>query len=162
MRFILFFLGFCLLLSGCSSVKQNSKESKIIEIDAYKAEDIPFEDGSGRATIVYEKPGSVNDDGLFDVIVLAKGLDPEGKYEILLRGDNGTGVTFGPEANIVMRFGSMAGETIFQPNEQGELYVSMKNPLRIVSSVNEVRVVVTKNEKVTLKTTPFTLTKKGD
>ncbi|MGP9043936.1 hypothetical protein [Cytobacillus kochii] len=42
---IVYLLGFGIFLIGCSN------ESSIIKVEAYKAEDIPFEEGSGRVTI---------------------------------------------------------------------------------------------------------------
>lgn len=96
-------------------------------------------------------------EGTIDVIVLAKGLKPTANYEISLEGDN----VFGPKENIEIRFGTMVGETLFQPNEQGELYVSMKNPLRIISNAKEVRVIVSENEKEVLRTEPFIVLKKS-
>ncbi len=54
----------------------------------------------------------------------------------------------------------MVGETLFQPNEQGELYVSMKNPLRIILNAKQVRVIVSENDKEVLRTEPFILSKK--
>ncbi|WP_445477402.1 hypothetical protein ACULLL_12805 [Lysinibacillus irui] len=156
-RIIITLLGFGLILTGCSN------EASVTEVRAYKAEDIPFEDGSGRVTIAFED--TILDDGaivegIIDVIVLAKGLKPTTNYEISLKGDNNQGVVFGPKENINIRFGTMVGETLFQPNEQGELYVSMKNPLRIISNAKEVRVIVSENEKEVLRTEPFIVSKK--
>lgn len=154
--FIIILLGFGLLLTGCSN------GASVTEVGAYMAEDIPFEDGTGRVTIVYEEiiDDSTIDDGIIDVIVLAKGLTPTGNYEISLGGDNNGGVVFGPEENVEIRFGTMVGGTLFQPNEQGELYVSMKNPLRIIDG-KEVRVIVSENGKEVLRTQPFIVSKKN-
>lgn len=154
---IVFIFGLVLLLTGCST------ETGITEVGVYKAEDIHFEDGSGRVTIVFEEP-YINDgavvDGLIDVIVLAKGLNPNEKYEISLKGENNQGVIFGPKENINLRFGVIEGETLFHPNKQGELFVSMKNPIRVVSEANEVRVIVSQGGKEILRTNPFILAKK--
>lgn len=157
-RNIITFLVFGLVLMGCSN------KASVTEVTVYKAEDIPFEDGSGRVTIAFED--TILDDGVIvegtiDVIVLAKGLKPTANYEISLEGDNNQGVVFGPQENIEIRFGTMVGETLFQPNEQGELYVSMKNPLRIISNAKEVRVIVSENEKEVLRTEPFIVFKKS-
>lgn len=151
---IIILLGFG-LLTGCS------KEASVIEVGAYMAEDIPFEDGTGRVTIAFEDlidDGTI-DDGVIDVIVLAKGLKPTANYKISLGGDNNQGVAFGPEENVEIRFGTMVGATLFQPNEQGELYVSMKNPLRIING-KEVRVIVSEKGKEVLRTQPFIVSKK--
>lgn len=151
---IIILLGFG-LLTGCSN------EASVTEVGAYMAEDIPFEDGPGRVTIAFEDiidDGTI-DDGIIDVIVLAKGLKPTAKYKISLGGDNNQGVAFGPEENVEIRFGTMVGATLFQPNEQGELYVSMKNPLRIING-KEVRVIVSENGKEVLRTQPFIVSKK--
>ncbi|MFS0574981.1 hypothetical protein AB1K83_05065 [Sporosarcina sp. 179-K 3D1 HS] len=154
---IIILLGFGLLLTGCSN------EASVIEVGVYKAEDIPFEDGSGRVTIAFED--TILDDGaivegIIDVIVLAKELKTTANYEISLEGDNHQGVVFGPKENVEIRFGTIVGETLFQPNEQGELYVSMKNPLRIISNAKEVRVIVSENGKEVLRTEPFIVSKK--
>ncbi|MFB5089677.1 hypothetical protein PGC35_21250 [Psychrobacillus sp. PGGUH221] len=152
--FIINLLVFGLLLTGCSN------EASITEVGAYMAEDIPFEDGTGRVTVAFEAiDDSTIDDGIIDVIVLAKGLKPTANYEISLGGDNYEGVVFGPEENVEIRFGTMVGGTLFQPNEQGELYVSMKNPLRIIDG-KEVRVIVSENGKEVLRTQPFIVSKK--
>ncbi len=156
-RIIITLLGFGLILTGCSN------EESVTEVRVYKAEDIPFEDGSGRVTIAFED--TILDDGaivegIIDVIVLAKGLKPTTNYEISLEGDNNQGVVFGPKENIEIRFGTMVGETLFQPNEQGELYVSMKNPLRIISKAKEVRVIISEKGKEVLRTEPFIVSKK--
>lgn len=156
-RIIITLLGFGLILTGCSN------ETSVTEVRVYKAEDIPFEDGSGRVTIAFEDT-ILNDgaivEGIIDVIVLAKGLKPTTNYEISLEGDNNQGVVFGPKENIEIRFGTMVGETLFQPNEQGELYVSMKNPLRIISNAKEVRVIISEKGKEVLRTEPFIVSKK--
>ncbi|MDF2066774.1 hypothetical protein [Bacillus sp. Cr_A10] len=147
--FIINLLVFGLLLTGCSN------GASITEVGAYMAEDIPFEDGTGRVTVAFEAiDDSTIEDGIIDVIVLAKGLKPTGNYEISLGG-----VVFGPEENVEIRFGTMVGGTLFQPNEQGELYVSMKNPLRIIDG-KEVRVIVSENGKEVLRTQPFIVSKK--
>ncbi|WP_155922207.1 hypothetical protein [Bacillus sp. EB01] len=150
-------LGFGLFFGGCSN-----KEG-IKEVEAYKAEDVSFEDETGRVTILFEDPfideGEITD-GIFNVIVLAKGLDPTANYDISLRGDNNQGVNFGPKENVELRFGTIVGETLFQPNQQGELFVSMKNPLRIISKAKEIRVIVSEDGKEVLRTEPFKVSKK--
>ncbi|WP_059173994.1 hypothetical protein [Bacillus sp. FJAT-27445] len=169
---IIILLGMGMVLTGCSN------KGNVIEVEVFKAEDIPFEKGSGRATIVFETPffdngtiihnfsedelseGGKIIDGMIDVIVLAKELKPSGNYEILLKGDSNQGVVFGPKENVEIRFGSMVGETLFQPNEQGELFVSMKNPLRVISNAEEIRVIVLEDGKEVLRTEPFIVSKK--
>lgn len=150
---IIILLGFGLVLTGCS------KEESVTEVRAYMAEDIPLEDGSGRVTIAFEQIiDDTIEDGIIDVIVLVKGLKPTANYEISLGGDNSEGVVFGPKENVEVRFGTMVGGTLFQPNEQGELYVSMKNPLRIING-KEVRVYVSENGKEVLSSQPFMVSK---
>ncbi len=151
---IIILLGFGLVLTGCSN------EESVTEVTAYMAEDIPLEDGSGRVTIAFEQiiDDSSIEDGIIDVIVLAKGLKPTANYEISLEGDNSEGVVFGPKENVELRFGTMVGGTLFQPNEQGELYVSMKNPLRIING-KEVRVYVSENGKEVLSSQLFMVSK---
>lgn len=151
---IIILLGFGLVLTGCSN------EESVTEVTAYMAEDIPLEDGSGRVTIAFEQiiDDSSIEDGIIDVIVLAKGLKPTANYEISLEGDNSVGVVFGPKENVELRFGTMVGGTLFQPNEQGELYVSMKNPLRIING-KEVRVYVSENGKEVLSSQLFVVSK---
>lgn len=155
---IIFLLGFGMLLTGCSN------KASVIEVGVYKAEDIPFKDGSGRVTIIFEDAqideGGAIIDGIIDVIVLAKGLKPTGNYEIALEGDNNPVVVFGPGENVEFRLGTMVGETLLQPNHQGELFVSMKNPVRLISKVKAVRVVVSEDGKKVLKTEPFIMSKK--
>ena len=146
-------LGFGLVLTGCSN------EESVTEVRAYMAEDIPLKDGSGRVTIAFEQMiDDTIEDGIIDVIVLVKGLKPTANYEISLGGDNSEGVVFGPKENVEVRFGTMVGGTLFQPNEQGELYVSMKNPLRIING-KEVRVYVSENGKEVLSSQLFMVSK---
>lgn len=147
-------LGFGLVLTGCSN------EESVTEVRAYMAEDIPLKDGSGRVTIAFEQiiEDSTFEDGIIDVIVLVKGLKPTANYEISLGGDNSEGVVFGPKENVEVRFGTMVGGTLFQPNEQGELYVSMKNPLRIIDG-KEARVYVSENGKEVLSSQLFMVSK---
>lgn len=81
---IIIFFGLGLLLAGCSN------EASVTEVGAYMAEDKPFEDGVGRVTIAFESliDDSKIDDGIIDVIVLAKGLKPTANYEISLGREN--------------------------------------------------------------------------
>ncbi|MCK6208190.1 hypothetical protein KZX50_22375 [Bacillus infantis] len=131
---IVFILGFGLLLTGCTN------DSSVTKVEAYKAEDIPLEEGSGRVTIAVVP--AISDeitvsDGLIDVIISVKGLKHSANYEVLLEGDSNQGVVFGPKENVRITFGTMVGETLFKPNEQGELFVSMQHPLRIVLNAEE-------------------------
>ncbi|MEK5108788.1 hypothetical protein LG276_05430 [Cytobacillus kochii] len=154
---IVYLLGFGIFLIGCSN------ESSIIKVEAYKAEDIPFEEGSGRVTIAVNEPISDEvaiSDGLIEVIVSAKGLKHSANYEISLEGEKNQGVVFGPKENVKITFGTMVGDTLFKPNEQGELFVSMQNPLRIVLNVKETRVVVSEDGKEILRTEPFIVSEK--
>ncbi|MFD1738678.1 hypothetical protein ACFSCX_19345 [Bacillus salitolerans] len=145
-------LGLGLLLAGCSD------KASVTEVAAYKAEDIPFEGGIGRVTIAFEEPilkdGKIVD-GLIDVIVFARELKSGEEYEIYIGEENKRGVIFGPEENVELRFGTLIDETFFHPNAQGELFVSMKNPLRIFSKVEEVRVFVSQDGQEVLKSEPF-------
>ncbi|WP_281203356.1 hypothetical protein, partial [Cytobacillus kochii] len=59
-------------------------------------------------------------DGLIEVIVSAKGLKHSVNYEISLEGEKNQGVVFGPKENVKITFGTMVGDTLFKPNEQGE------------------------------------------
>ncbi|MFC4408877.1 hypothetical protein ACFOZY_00365 [Chungangia koreensis] len=149
-RIVISILVLGLFVTGCSN------EEAVMEVEVYTAEDIPFEDGTGRVTIAVE---DINDDGssvdgIIDIIVLAKGLKPTGNYKISFGESSQQGIVFGPEENVVIRFGTMDGKTSFQPNEQGELYVSMKNPLRVIHG-KEVRVFVLENGKEVLRSEPF-------
>lgn len=145
-RIIIILLGLGLFVTGCSN------EEAVMEVEAYTAEDVPFEEGTGRVTITFED--LFEGDGAIDIIVLAKGLKPTGNYEITLGESREQGILFGPEANVEIRFGTMNGETSFQPNEQGELYVSMKNPLRVMDG-KEIRVFVSEDGKEVLISEPF-------
>lgn len=156
MRLMIAVTLFVLLLTGCTPLNENQVESKLIQVGENQAEDIPFVKGQGRTTIVYEKKSTEN--GLMDVSVLLKELNTEETYQISIVRDDKIEVLFGPKENVDLKFGKMVGETLFKPNNQGELFVSMANPTRLVLGAKQVRIkVTTKDGKEKIATSPFTL-----
>lgn len=135
---------------GCSN-ESITKEITLIEPD--QINEVSFTDESGRATIVHNMTRGV------DIIVSAKDLNPAERYEItIFQKDGERGVTFGPEANLDIKMGSIEGETILLPNQNGDLYVSMLNPERIFSDAEQLTIVVsTTDQKVVLESYPFKL-----
>ncbi|URN93781.1 MAG: hypothetical protein NAG76_18410 [Candidatus Pristimantibacillus lignocellulolyticus] len=135
---------------GCSN-ESITKEITLIEPD--QINEVSFTDKSGRATIVHNMTRGV------DIIVSAKDLNPAERYEItIFQKDGERGVTFGPEANLDIKMGSIEGETILLPNQNGDLYVSMLNPERIFSDAEQLTIVVsTTDQKVVLESYPFKL-----
>lgn len=125
------------VLTGCS----NSKDiQEFIEVRIGQAIDIPFTNGNGRLTVAY------SENTIIDLVVLAKELDPKRDYSIYLVRDNQVVLIFGPEENIDIKLGTMDGETVFKPNDMGELFVSMKNPERMMLGANELKIVIKQDE----------------
>ena len=147
MRFLLATLLFIFSI-GCSN-KTIMKEILLIGPD--QIYEVSFTDDSSRATIVNNITRGV------DIIISANDLDPADSYEIaIVHNDENDGVTFGPEANLDIKMGSIEGETILHSNHNGDLYVSMLNPERIFSGAEQVKIVIrTINQKVILESYPF-------
>lgn len=149
MRYL--FAALLIMISiGCSN-EAISNNITLIEPD--QINEVSFTDKSGRATIVHNMTRGV------DIIVSAKDLNPAERYEIaIVQKDGERGVTFGPEVNLDIKMGSIEGETILLPNQNGDLYVSMLNPERIFSDAEQLTIVVsTTDQKVVLESYPFKL-----
>ncbi len=146
--------AFLLVLTGCSTTTAQKPKTELVQLEVNRAEDLPFNSGSGRATVVFEETG------IIDILVLAKGLNPEKTYEITLVKDSRDVVIFGPKENMKIRFGTMVGETLFKPNPKGELFVSMRNPLRMAEDGTELKIkVTTKEGKEILTSASFVIKK---
>jgi len=108
---------------------------------------LPFEEGQGYALIVKEE--------IPDFIVWVKGLDPNEFYTVQFQRDELGGVTFGPEANVDVRIGTIDGEVLFKPNVNGELYVSMRNAPSMYEGAAELTFYIeTEAGKEVLRTIP--------
>ncbi|MBT2289263.1 hypothetical protein J7E73_08970 [Paenibacillus albidus] len=145
--------------SGCStneSTREKTNNEVLKVSSSQQLQELTFESGVGRAIIVFEE-------GIADCIIYAKGLNPEEKYTISLIGDHGasSGVIFGPIENIKMRVGSLEEEVMFKPNSEGELFVSMRNPIRIFTAAKEELFfkIESENKKVIMKTSSFLVNK---
>lgn len=136
MRYAFLFLCGFILMSGCTVVEENtepeSTEDKVIQVAAHQQiQVLPFQDGAGSATLVF-------DAGMADIIVTADGLNPDERYTIAVEG----AVVFGPEENVQVRVGAIEDETLFVPNAEGELYVSMANLTRVLLQRSDLSVVI--------------------
>lgn len=143
-RVIIIFL-LLMLISGCSSSAdgehiQTEVGEPISINENQQLQILPFINGEGNVTIILEDPNSA------DFIVTAEGLDPKERYQIVLEG----GMMFGPEDNVRVRVGSLNNETEFSSNAEGELWVSMVNPLRLIQGKDGLvfRILNDKNQTV--------------
>ena len=129
------------LLAGCSDAPKTEKESdkgpaqetrgvKVIQDDA----DLQFPKGKGSVKLDFQKDA-------INFIVAAEELSPDWAYSIKIV--NGTGgVTFGPEENVDISAGEVAGATAFKPDRDGRLIVSMANPDRVVEGSRGVSIAI--------------------
>lgn len=156
MRQLLVVVTFLVVSTGCSETESTLEKTTINEVlkltNPQQLQELTFESGVGRAVMIFEEGG-------VDCIIYAKELNPVEKYTISLVGDNGTspGVMFGPIENVKMRVGSLESEVMFKPNSEGELFVSMRNPIRIFTAAKEGLFfkIESENKKVIMKTAPF-------
>lgn len=133
------------LLSGCSnSIVRIGKDQEVREI--------PFTNGDGHAIVVVER-------NAVDCMIVADGLKAGEKYTIVLDSDKGrSGVTFGPKENVDLRVGTLQDDIYFVPNSEGELFVSMRNPVRMFEGIKEQQFEIKdRKEKIVMKTKPFQL-----
>jgi|GEM_PF-6476625 len=151
MRILILAILSMILLSSCSMTDPAEKKDDVIQIGKNQAFDIPFEEGAGRVTVIYQN-------GVVDFNLLAKELDQEESFEVNLNVDGQTAVIFGPEGNMRIQLGKMTGETLFQANEQGELVISMLNPERIVQAEEDARIIIRNSKgEIVKQTSPFIL-----
>lgn len=151
-----------LSLTSCSKSAEklvenpiSTKSTLIQVVDKQQIQDIPFENGQGLVMVVFDQ-----DSASADCIVVARGLKPEEEYKISLIGDNG-GVLFGPKENVQIRVGTLEGEVTFRPNSEGELFVSMRNPTRILTEAKElIFKIETKDNKEFTRTISFVVNKR--
>ncbi|WP_248924061.1 hypothetical protein [Paenibacillus hamazuiensis] len=117
---------------GCANPEPPPKMGILTVKKSQEMQELAFDNGNGRAVVIFEGPG-------VDCIVYASGLNPKEKYTISLWADDGSspGVMWGPEENVKIRVGSLEGDTLFKPNSEGELYVSMLNPIRMFTGAKE-------------------------
>lgn len=140
MRIVTLILGAILLLTVSTGCSDSEDIQKLIEVRSGQAIDIPLTNGNGRLTVTYYE------NKIIDLMVLAKGLDPYKNYSIHLVRDDQVVLFFGPEENIDIKLGKMDGETIFKPNDMGELFVSMKNPERLMLGAIELKLEIKQEE----------------
>ncbi|MGM0880727.1 MAG: hypothetical protein ACQEXQ_06745 [Bacillota bacterium] len=156
MRQLLIVAALLVVSTGCSNTEstlERTRKNEVLKLSKpQQLQELPFESGIGRAIIIFEESGA-------DCIIYAKGLNPREKYTISLVVDNGlsSGVMFGPIENVKMRVGSLEDEVMFKPNSEGELFVSMRNPIRFFTAANEELFfkIESENKKVIMKTVPF-------
>jgi len=150
--------GFALsvFLAGCSEMPTTSEKTsndEVIQITkSQQLQELTFENGSGRALLIFEENGA-------ECLIFAEGLNPKETYTISLVGDNGAspGVMFGPIENVKLRIGFLEDEIMFKPNTEGELFVSMRNPMRILTAAKKEMYfkIESENKKRTMKTSSF-------
>ncbi|MDQ0271442.1 hypothetical protein [Cytobacillus purgationiresistens] len=109
----------------------NQIEAKVIN----EADEIHFSNGNGRVQISFVEEAT-------QFLVLAEKLNPKQTYSISLGNNDGGGVIFGPEENVELSKGEIVGDTSFQPNANGELFVSMLNPNRVVQKKSELTILI--------------------
>ncbi|MDQ0339795.1 hypothetical protein J2S00_002588 [Caldalkalibacillus uzonensis] len=153
MRMLLFLSALIVMVAGCS-FSTDQRENDIVKIQASQhIHDIPFENGQGRAIVVFEEQGTV------DFVVLAHSLDPEGEYTIFFKTNDNRGVLFGAEDNVKTKVGKFVGELTFKPNAQGELMVSMQNPIRMIEGTQGYLFVIeTEEGEEVRRTVPIEIT----
>ncbi|MDQ0874319.1 hypothetical protein QFZ77_002978 [Paenibacillus sp. V4I3] len=160
MRQLLVVVALLVVSTGCSNTESTIEKTTKNEVlnlpKSQQLQELPFESGIGRAIIIFEESGA-------DCIIYAKGLNPGEKYTISLVVDNGVspGVIFGPIENVKMKVGSLEDEVMFKPNSEGELFVSMRNPIRLFTVAKEELFfkIESENKKVIMKTVPFLVNK---
>lgn len=141
--------------AGCSL--SNDSENMEVELNEsiqinenQQLQILPFVNGEGNVTIIFEDSNSA------DFIVTATGLDPKELYQIVLEG----GMVFGPEENVRIRVGSLNNETDFSPNAEGELWVSMVNPVRLIQAKEGLKFKITNDKnQVVMNTRLFHINK---
>ncbi len=149
-----------IFFAGCSeksSMQENTAKDEVLKITkSQQLQELTFVDGISRAIIIFE-------DDAADILIYAKGLDSNVKYRISLIGDNGAspGVMFGPIENVKLRVGSLEDEVMFKPNSEGELFMSMRNPIRILTAAKKELYfkIESENKKVNMKTSSFLVNK---
>ncbi len=148
------------VFSGCSnseSTLEQTTESEVLQATKpQQLQELAFETGVGRAIIIFEE-------GIADCIIYAKGVNLKEKYRISLIVDNGDspGVMFGPKENVETRVGSLEGEVTFKPNSEGELFVSMRNPIGMFTAAKEEFFfrIESEDKKVRINTSPILVNK---
>ncbi|WP_246939648.1 hypothetical protein [Bacillus pinisoli] len=127
---------------------EKMKDNPVAKVQKESKKDMPIEKGNGNVTIEYDHSG-------VNTTIHAYKLDPKQLYEIFI-GD----ILFGPEQNVIIRHGNMNSDTLFRPDSNGELLVSMYNPIRVLGKEKELKVTVKKYEESNvLVTIPFRLEK---
>ena len=139
-KYVFIFLAIS-LLAGCSDASetekavdkgpaQESSELKVIQDDA----DLPLPKGKGIVKLEFQEDA-------INFIVEAEGLSPDWTYSIKIVNGAG-GVTFGPEENVNIAAGELAGATAFKPDNDGRLIVSMANPDRVIEGSQGVSIAI--------------------
>ena len=151
--------GFVLLLSvmlaacsdegslGGQEVQADQDEVTVIK----QVGKLYFPDGHGDVQFIFDRD-AVN------IQVFAEKLSFQQTYMIMLEKADG-GVTFGPAENVKITAGQIIGKKAFRPNANGELFVSMMIPNRMVEGEEEMRVIIQSEEDAedSFQSKPFTL-----
>jgi len=148
-------LALLFVLAGCSGGTDKPKGGAIQIASNQQVQEIPFQSGLGQAIVVME--GSA-----VDCLIVARGLNPSETYRIKLIGDDGAspGVMFGPQANVNVRAGTLEGEVDFKPNAAGELFVSMRNPIRMFEGAKSLSFQIhDKKDNAVVRSASFSLKK---
>ena len=129
------------LLAACSDAQEPEtvedqeavEELSGLEVIRQTAE-LPFPKGRGTVKLEFKEEA-------INFIVEAEELSPELDYLIkIIKGKDG--VTFGPEENVEIKAGEAVGETIFKPDKDGRLFISMENPDRIMEGSEGVAIAI--------------------
>ena len=129
------------MLAACSDAqepervedKEAVEESSSLEVISQTAK-LPFPKGKGTVKLEFQEHA-------INFIVEAEELSPDLDYLIKIIKGKG-GVTFGPEENVEIKAGEAVGGTIFKPDKDGRLFVSMENPDRIIEGSEGVAVAI--------------------
>ncbi|WP_456275387.1 hypothetical protein [Bacillus sp. AK128] len=128
-------------------------ESPVANVYKNSSREIPVEFGSGEVLIDYYGEGT-------DTTVHLFKLDPERTYEIAITSEEQGGILFGPEENVKVWTGRIVDDVSFVTNSDGELKVTMFNPIRVLGAKEKLRVKIREANGInTLTTIPFILEK---
>ncbi|WP_155972018.1 hypothetical protein [Paenibacillus sp. Soil522] len=158
MRQLLVISAFLVVSTGCADTEptlERTTKDEVLKLSIpQQFHELPFESGLGRAIVIFEESGA-------DCIIYVKGLNPGERYTISLVVGLSSGVMFGPKENVKIRVGSLEDEVKFKPNPKGELFVSMRNPIRFFTAAKEELFfkIESENKKEIMKTVPFLLNK---
>ncbi|WP_335871805.1 hypothetical protein [Bacillus sp. 2205SS5-2] len=140
MRIFFVLVVIVLLYSGCSSTEKTTSSDKAVAVNPYETAELSFDADVGNIVVVYDAQQYEN--GRFKVIISLRNLDPAKMYSVTLEREGGGFVAFGPKHNVEIQVGSIRGDTFFQPNANGDLAITVENPVRILSREKEAKIMI--------------------